>query len=75
VIDLGPGAGAAGGRVVAQGTPDDIRACPESKMAPFLADLLPSPSGPPSDFADRERRSFSMNDDNQRESGDNDPAR
>lgn len=75
VIDLGPGAGAAGGRVIAQGTPDDIRACPESKMAPFLADLLPSPSGPPSDFAARERRSFSMNDDNQRESGDNDPAR
>ncbi len=37
VIDLGPGAGAAGGRVVAQGRPEDIKACPESLTGAYLA--------------------------------------
>ncbi len=37
VIDLGPGAGAAGGRVVAQGKPEDIKACPESLTGAYLA--------------------------------------
>ena len=37
VIDLGPGAGDSGGRVVAQGTPDDIRACPDSLTGDYLA--------------------------------------
>ncbi|MEO0019132.1 MAG: excinuclease ABC subunit UvrA [candidate division WOR-3 bacterium] len=37
VIDLGPGAGADGGRVVAQGTPADIKACPDSLTGAYLA--------------------------------------
>ncbi len=37
VIDLGPGAGARGGRVVAQGTPKEIRACPDSLTGAYLA--------------------------------------
>lgn len=37
VIDLGPGAGAAGGRVVAQGTPADIIKSPDSLTGAYLA--------------------------------------
>ncbi|MDH0865825.1 excinuclease ABC subunit UvrA [Mitsuaria sp. GD03876] len=36
VIDLGPGAGGAGGRVVAAGTPDEVAANAESRTAPHL---------------------------------------
>ncbi|GAA1075758.1 excinuclease ABC subunit UvrA [Nocardiopsis composta] len=36
VIDLGPAGGAAGGRIVAQGTPEDIARCPESRTGAFL---------------------------------------
>ncbi|MYD14493.1 MAG: excinuclease ABC subunit UvrA [Gemmatimonadetes bacterium] len=36
VIDLGPGAGRAGGRVVAAGTVDEIRAAPESITGAYL---------------------------------------
>ena len=36
VIDLGPGAGVRGGRVVAAGTPDEIRDNPESLTGAFL---------------------------------------
>lgn len=36
VIDLGPGAGSAGGRVVAQGTPVQVAACPSSATGRFL---------------------------------------
>ena len=36
VIDLGPEGGAAGGRLVAQGTPEDIRNCAESHTARYL---------------------------------------
>jgi excinuclease ABC subunit A len=39
VIDLGPGAGAQGGRLVASGTPEDIRAVPESLTGRYLRDL------------------------------------
>ena len=39
VIDLGPGAGAQGGRIVATGTPEDIRAIPESATGRYLRDL------------------------------------
>jgi excinuclease ABC subunit A len=37
VIDLGPGAGDAGGRVVAAGTPTQVAAAGQSRTAPYLA--------------------------------------
>ena len=37
VIDMGPGGGAEGGRVVAQGTPEQVAACPESATGRFIA--------------------------------------
>ncbi len=37
IIELGPGAGEHGGTIVAQGTPEDIRADKESVIGPFLA--------------------------------------
>jgi excinuclease ABC subunit A len=40
VIDLGPGAGAQGGRVVASGTPEDVARARASATAPFLAARL-----------------------------------
>jgi excinuclease ABC subunit A len=40
VIDLGPGAGAEGGIVVAAGTPEEVAACVDSATAPFLAEAL-----------------------------------
>jgi excinuclease ABC subunit A len=39
VIDLGPGAGALGGRLVAAGTPEDLATVPESLTARYLRDL------------------------------------
>ncbi|RKG66232.1 excinuclease ABC subunit A [Corallococcus exercitus] len=40
VIDVGPGAGNAGGRVVAQGTPEQVAKVKESRTAPYLARVL-----------------------------------
>jgi excinuclease ABC subunit A len=40
VIDLGPGGGANGGRVVAVGTPEEIAKIPESHTGKFLRELL-----------------------------------
>src|ERR1700689_2243007 len=37
VLDLGPGAGRLGGNVVAQGTPAEIMACPESLTGRYLS--------------------------------------
>jgi excinuclease ABC subunit A len=37
VIDLGPGGGNAGGRIVAAGTPRQIAAAPDSRTAEYLA--------------------------------------
>jgi excinuclease ABC subunit A len=37
IIDLGPGAGEHGGRVVAQGTVEEVMACPESITGAYLA--------------------------------------
>jgi excinuclease ABC subunit A len=41
ILDLGPEGGDGGGRIVAEGTPEDIAACPESHTGRFLANLLP----------------------------------
>ncbi|HET6206381.1 MAG TPA: excinuclease ABC subunit UvrA [Terracidiphilus sp.] len=37
VVDLGPGAGRLGGHVVAEGTPDQIIACPQSLTGKYLS--------------------------------------
>jgi len=46
VVDLGPGAGEDGGRVVAQGTPEEIAAVPGSLTGQFLSgrDSIPLPA-------------------------------
>ena len=36
VIDMGPGGGVHGGRIVARGTPEEIRACPDSQTGLYL---------------------------------------
>lgn len=36
LIDMGPGGGDRGGRIVYQGPPDRLAGCPESRTAPFL---------------------------------------
>ncbi len=40
VVDLGPGAGERGGRVVAMGRPEDVATVPESVTGRFLGDLV-----------------------------------
>lgn len=37
IVDVGPGAGIHGGRIVAQGTVEDIKACPESLTGQYLS--------------------------------------
>lgn len=37
IVDIGPGAGISGGELVAQGTIEDIKACPESITGQFLS--------------------------------------
>lgn len=46
IVDLGPGAGVHGGRVVAEGTPDEIKADPASLTGQYLAGhrQIPLPS-------------------------------
>ena len=40
LIDLGPGAGEAGGRIVVQGTPEEVARCGESHTGRYLATSL-----------------------------------
>ena len=40
VIDMGPGAGAEGGRVVVAGTPETVADCEASATAPYVAEAL-----------------------------------
>jgi excinuclease ABC subunit A len=40
VIDVGPGAGDEGGRIVASGLPNDVASASASRTAPYLAKLL-----------------------------------
>ena len=45
IVELGPGGGEAGGRVVAEGTPEEIRNNPKSVTGPFLAaEAAPAPA-------------------------------
>ncbi len=45
VIDMGPGAGDDGGRIVAGGTPEDVARASASRTAPYLRATLPSAPG------------------------------
>jgi excinuclease ABC subunit A len=40
LVDVGPGAGPEGGRIVATGTPQELAAAPESVTGPWLAEHL-----------------------------------
>ena len=40
VIDLGPEGGARGGRIIAEGTPEQVAAVPESATGEYLAHVL-----------------------------------
>ena len=46
IVDVGPGAGIHGGRIVAQGTVEDIKACPESLTGQYLSGVrrIPVPA-------------------------------
>ncbi len=44
IVDMGPEGGAGGGTVVAQGTPEDVAAVPESYTGKFLAEVVARPT-------------------------------
>jgi len=44
LLDLGPEGGDGGGRIVAEGTPEDVAANPESHTGRFLAPMLLPPA-------------------------------
>jgi excinuclease ABC subunit A len=46
VVDLGPEAGAAGGRLVAQGTPEKVARSRRSHTGRFLRDVLRASAAP-----------------------------
>ena len=41
LIDMGPEGGSGGGRIVAEGTPEEVAASPDSYTGAYLARLLP----------------------------------
>ena len=41
IIELGPEAGAGGGKLIAQGTPESLKSMPGSRIAPFLGSGVP----------------------------------
>ena len=47
VIDLGPEGGAAGGHIVAEGTPEEVARNEQSATGRFLAGLMTAEGGPP----------------------------
>ncbi|MGW3039424.1 excinuclease ABC subunit UvrA [Kitasatospora sp. NPDC001159] len=60
IVDMGPEGGSGGGTVVAEGTPEQIAAVPESHTGKFLRDILPgdfadAPVAPPAKRAPRKR--------------------
>jgi excinuclease ABC subunit A len=44
LIDLGPDGGAGGGRIIAQGTPEEVAATDGSVTGHYLRELLPAPA-------------------------------
>jgi excinuclease ABC subunit A len=56
VIDIGPGAGDEGGRVVAAGTPEQVSRASKSRTAPFLARSLGAERAPPRPLRHQESR-------------------
>ncbi|WP_319454307.1 MULTISPECIES: excinuclease ABC subunit UvrA [unclassified Mycobacterium] len=44
IVDMGPEGGAGGGTVVAEGTPEDVAASPDSYTGQFLAKMLDAPA-------------------------------
>jgi excinuclease ABC subunit A len=40
LFDMGPEGGKSGGRIVAEGTPEQLAANPDSVTGPFLAEVL-----------------------------------
>ena len=42
LIDMGPGGGKEGGRMIAQGTPEQVADIKESETGKFLRELLPA---------------------------------
>jgi excinuclease ABC subunit A len=54
IIDLGPGGGDEGGRIVAEGPPEEIRRSTTSLTGRFLAERTPPP--PPEERGERARR-------------------
>lgn len=45
ILDLGPEGGAGGGRVVVEGTPEDVAGCPGSHTGAYLKGMLPATAG------------------------------
>jgi excinuclease ABC subunit A len=58
IVDMGPEGGAGGGTIVAEGTPEDVAAVPESYTGKFLAEVVgrsTTPSGAPKRSARRRK--------------------
>jgi len=62
VIELGPGAGAAGGTVIAQGTPGQLETDPRSVLGPFLAGAPAIPGNRPARAGDEGQISIEVAD-------------
>ncbi|MGC2653798.1 MAG: excinuclease ABC subunit A, partial [Mycobacterium sp.] len=59
VIDMGPEGGGEGGAIVAEGTPEDVAAVPESYTGKFLAETLRVSADPPRRRSASKRRRVS----------------
>jgi excinuclease ABC subunit A len=46
IVDMGPGGGPDGGRILTAGTPEDVARSPDSVTGPWLADYLRIPVAP-----------------------------